>query len=973
MYGIEEQKILSLNHKLEQLVNRFPKIFDSFIFKDRDRLLAFFEPEFIHKRSVDHLLRFITSLYIKKKNLLKILPYSSKTRFIEVRFLPTKLDFPFVSKRVIGVLVQISLNNRYELFDQDHLLKALQSFIPHLRIVKGSIYSFQAPQDSIKTIYVEFEKTGNLFLTLKERQLLLNEVREEIANRVERLVPAVFMTRNQEEILRNILTLSQEIQLPTDCPQVMISFETQKAEEFVFNLIYVRIENRNSLPIENLLNQKAQFGVWTLERKQLVKYLNQHSIFAYVFRILLPPVGFIVRNDGALNFFSARTHIANHLKMCMGEFRDFNGGILIKQEETLLSLKQHLPEVMSEMIENLYYSITPIEMQAILGLNLLKTMVTLFLKILEIPFLSDSPYIIENRTTENRLLVMLRILNKDLYEIAKEHLLSFEFPEAIEASLFLSIQNSYVFGYIIDANDTQFTRRFLDSLKQLLQFWMKEINKQQVLRLTLENSVSSFDPRIGGDSVSAMVLKMLFEGLMRINAEGNLENAIAEKIEISPDSKTYLFHLRQSVWSNGLILTSHDFEYAWKKILSPNFDTVFAYLLYAIKNAKAAKRGLIPMSEVGIESVHDYLLKIELENPSPHFLECLTLPYLAPIPRNIDINEPNWPLEEGDHYICNGAFIISKNNKNNYILSKNPLYWDKDKIYLDKVLVNTSYHHSQAYDIFSKNVTHWLGGPLGTWDDRFKPEETDELIVYQDNGVFWCNCNTQHPLLKNKKIRRALSYAIDREQLLNTIPYYNKPAYSLLPAIHSQIMLPFPYQTDQEIRELFLEGIQETGISLSNLPSLTICYTSLSAYGKAVADFLRHSWKTILGIDVIPVGYDYKHLFQKPISGNFEFILTRWQPWINDPFYTLNCLKDSEEPVNFSRWSHPLFQNLLTQAEQEKDPRKQNDLLAQIERLLQEESPIIPLFQTYYQSMKKKSLSLTPNHILLDFKWARFI
>jgi oligopeptide transport system substrate-binding protein len=968
-----EDKLLALDNKLKKQINRFPRSFDLSIFKEKSRLLAFFDQEFVRKRSLEHLFKLLSAMHIKKKSLLRIIPHSQKNRCLEVRLIQSKLQYPFVSKWVIGTLVQISLNNRYELFDQDQLLKAVQKIIPQLRLVKGSVYIFQAPDDPVKTIYCEFEKTGNQFFTLSELAILKRRLQEEIAIRVERLVPSVFMTRNQEEILRNILTLSQEIEKVTDWPQVMISFETQTVEEFVFNAICIKAESYNTPSIDNLIKQKMPFCTWVLERKQLVKYLDEHQpIFAYIFRILLFPHPSILRSDGSLNFFAARQKIVNALNGCIGEFRDFNGGILIKQEETLLTLRQAFPDIDQELIENIFYSIAPIEMQAILPLNVLKDLVQLSLSIAEAPFVESTQYLLQSQKKAHLYFVIVRVANGALYEIAKDHLMSFDFPDAIQASLAIPIKDSHIFAYLLETDDVELHDRFLSSLEKLLLFWSQEVKKQQILRLSLEYPVKSLDPRIGGDGISAMFLKMLFEGLMHMGPDGVLENGLAERIERSDDKKSYLFHLRPSVWSDGTPLTSYDFEYAWKKILSPRFNTAFAFFFDAIKNAKLAKLGIVPMNQVGIQALDDHTLKVELEYVSPNFLEYLAMPFFAPICRQVDINEPNWPYEEGERYICNGAFTLVKNHQNNYVLVKNPRYWDKDKIHLDKVFVTYS-HHSQSYELFSQNKIHWLGEPTGSWDNSFKPSPTDEIITHKGHEIYQCTCNTKHPLLKNRKIRTALSQAIDRDFLVHSIQYFNKPAYSPLPLPHSKIVQAPPPVDLEKVKQLFLEGLEETGFSINKMPLLTISYTGATSYGKAVAESLKQQWSDKLGLTTAPEGCDYKILFSKLTSADFHFTLNRWQPWANDPFYTLNCLADPEDPLNFCKWSHPIFQQLLKQAHQEIDDVKRDALLLKIEEILVEEMPMIPLFHTYHKSIKKKALILTPNHSLLDFKWARFV
>ncbi|HEX2579643.1 MAG TPA: peptide ABC transporter substrate-binding protein [Rhabdochlamydiaceae bacterium] len=968
---METDKLKILDQTLSDLISRFPQQLEPAIFKDKDRLLAYFDHEFLRKRSVKHLIRLLTAQYLKKKKLLGMIHLSPKNRSIELRIMPTKLEFPFTSKWVIGILVQLSLGGRYELFDQMQLLKAVQKIMPDLTIVKGSVYLFQGADDGMKTVYAEFERHGNHVFTLTEIKALKHSLENELLNSVERLVPTVFMTRNQEEVLRNILTLSQQIEHGSDLPQVMISYESQTTEELIFTVICVRPESLDAISIDTFLKQKSSFSQWILERKQLVKYLEQHQpICAYIFRVLLTPHPSILRNDGSLNFFAARQKIGSYLRLHIGEFRDFNGGILIKQEETLHSLKLALPHVPPERIEDAFYAISPIEMQAILPLSTLAVLIQLLMDAFELPLSNSSDYVFKSSVKDSLLLALVRIPNGTFYELARDHLLSIDLPDVKQASLSLAMNDSFVFGYLLETENIHLQERFLDSLEKLLAYWGSEVKKQQVLCLSLENTIFSLDPRIGGDSISACFLKMLFEGLMRIGSDGTLEKGIAEHIDISPDRKTYLFTLRSSFWSDGSPLTSYDFEYTWKKTLTPRFNTAFAYLLYQIKNAELAKKGMVDMSQVGVHALGDRLLKVELEYPSSSFLEFTAHPLFAPICKQVDINAPNWPQEEGPRYVCNGGFKIEKNQKDSrYVLIKNGHYWNKEKIYLERVLIASS-HHTQSYEMFNQNKIHWLGAPWGTWEKHFKPGSHDEALTFPDQGVYWCICNTKHPFLKNRKIRQALSLAIDRLKLLETIEYFKKPAYSPLPASHSQIDKHPLFETENE-KTLFKEGLEESGYSTSTIPHLTIDFTQRTIFGKPSVDFISSQWKKKLGLSTTIQGHDYKMLLSNIVSGDFQVALIRWQPWVNDPFYTLNCFANPNEPMNLSKWSHPEVQKLLHESQLETNDEKRKSLLYQVEELLIREMPIIPLFESCYQFMKKKNLVFTPNHTLMDFKWAR--
>src|ERR1700722_13941336 len=152
-------------------------------------------------------------------------------------------------------------------------------------------------------------------------------------------------------------------------------------------------------------------------------------------------------------------------------------------------------------------------------------------------------------------------------------------------------------------------------------------SRTQKLRINLGAEPQALDPRTVREVKDQAIMRMLFEGLTRVNREEKPELALAKEVEISPDLTPYTFHLRPSQWSNGEAVTGTDFVYAWKKVLDPQFPADNAFQLYVIKNAKAAKQGLISLDEGGVQAVSPLTLKVELEQPTPFFLELLSLPY----------------------------------------------------------------------------------------------------------------------------------------------------------------------------------------------------------------------------------------------------------------------------------------------------------------------------------------------------------
>ena len=114
---------------------------------------------------------------------------------------------------------------------------------------------------------------------------------------------------------------------------------------------------------------------------------------------------------------------------------------------------------------------------------------------------------------------------------------------------------------------------------------------EKVLRLNLQDEPMSLDPRGSDRRASRVVVKMLFEGLTRLTADSKPQLAMARSMSVSPDGLTYTFELHPALWSNGERVSAHDFEYGWKGMLAPDFDSQFANGLYVLKNAEEAKRG----------------------------------------------------------------------------------------------------------------------------------------------------------------------------------------------------------------------------------------------------------------------------------------------------------------------------------------------------------------------------------------------
>jgi hypothetical protein len=122
-----------------------------------------------------------------------------------VRYAKTTLNFHFGSKPVLGLIICISILDKYDFIEEDHIEQAARSIIPGIQIIKDSFYTYQGINDPVRSLYVELEKIDGTEFTRHELTLLKKELEEEIKRRIETLVPSIFMIRNEEETMRNIL------------------------------------------------------------------------------------------------------------------------------------------------------------------------------------------------------------------------------------------------------------------------------------------------------------------------------------------------------------------------------------------------------------------------------------------------------------------------------------------------------------------------------------------------------------------------------------------------------------------------------------------------------------------------------------------------------------------------------------------------------------------------------------------------
>lgn len=478
------------------------------------------------------------------------------------------------------------------------------------------------------------------------------------------------------------------------------------------------------------------------------------------------------------------------------------------------------------------------------------------------------------------------------------------------------------------------------------------------LRLAFNAPPTTLDPRKSGDFISSTLICLIYEGLTRSLPGGEVEPALAEKIEVSPDGLTYTFTLRKSHWSDGHPVTAYDFEKSWKQILDPSFASPSAFLLFPIKNAEKAATRELGVETIGIQAKDDRTLRVELERPTPFFLSLTAFPLLLPAPAH---------LEQISGDVSNGPFLIEKHLSNRTLyLRKNPNFWNRTNISLDSIEIQMISDENTALQMFERGEIDWLGAPLA-------PLPPDSLHALQDKLQFipmaastLIAFNTQEFPFKHPNLRKALSLCLDRERIVSEITLAGQiPASrSLPPSLFDKPLKPLFKRPDLiKARALFDETLEKLGCTSSDFESITLYYKP-GQVDKRLAQVLQREWKEALGFTMKIEQIDPKTHWERLHLREYKIALGAWIAQFHDPINLLDRYRLASNQKNFAGWENPHYQALLEEAAQELDRDKRLEILARAEEIFGEELPILILYHWSSPSLASpglKSIGTTPS------------
>jgi oligopeptide transport system substrate-binding protein len=466
--------------------------------------------------------------------------------------------------------------------------------------------------------------------------------------------------------------------------------------------------------------------------------------------------------------------------------------------------------------------------------------------------------------------------------------------------------------------------------------------KKNTLNLCFNKSPLTIDPRKSGDFVSSNLIVLLFRGLTELNPNGSISLSLANSIEVSSDKKTYTFHLKNTTWSDGTKITAQDFKNSWQKVIDPAFPAYCSHLFYCIKNVEKIIKKQLPLSTAGLYVKDDNTFVVELEHPTPYFLSLVSFCAFYPYPTH-NIN------------VYSGPFILKKwHNNNEIILVKNNLYWNKNNIKLSGIHIYIITDENTAMQMYENKEIDILGSILSPFPiDSIKTLTThNQLTFYPIGATSICAFNVEKTPLNNANLRKALSLAIDRPNIVKNICQLHEIcATNLTPTIISKnreknkIAPPQPMYDPMQAQQYFIKALSELKKTANDI-HLTLSYTN-SPLHKKMAETIQQSWQKLFHIKLHLEQLDEKNMFQKCHHHLCQIALRSIIAQYNDPMNFLERFKYKNQPKNFSNWQNDKFIKLLDKSYCV-NTKMRKKMLQQAEKLLINEMPIAPIYHFNY-------------------------
>ena len=493
-------------------------------------------------------------------------------------------------------------------------------------------------------------------------------------------------------------------------------------------------------------------------------------------------------------------------------------------------------------------------------------------------------------------------------------------------------------------------------------------SKQQELRLSASAPLDTIDiSKATGYGQTGNV----FESFYRLGKNGQPTAGLAKKATVSADGLTWTFTLRNAKWSNGDQITAQDFVYSWRRSLTPKTASPYAYLFSGVKNADAITKGKLPVEQLGIKALDNKTVEISLEKPIAYFKVLMAYPLFGPQNQKVVEKYGKKYATNSKYMVYSGPFVIKDwtGTSDKWSFQKNPNYWDKKQVKLDKISYKVVSNPNTGYELYQQDKLDMT--PLSSQQvknyknsSEFKqyPYSYVAFLAYNFNATNAANKKA----LNNQNIRRALSLALDRKVLTKKVfgdgsqvptgfvanDLAKNPQTGVDFAKEQAVTKTVAYDANLA-KKYWRKGLTETG--LKEL-TFNILASSDTPTNDALTQYLQSQYTKVLpGLKVKVQNIPGKSALERARKGEFDIYVSGWGGDFNDPITFLQ-IPLTGTSYNYGNYSNSEYDRLIAKATNEDANDKLarwNDLVAAA-KLFNSQQGVSPLYQQTTAYLQKK-------------------
>ncbi|WP_213865219.1 ABC transporter substrate-binding protein [Vibrio crassostreae] len=476
-----------------------------------------------------------------------------------------------------------------------------------------------------------------------------------------------------------------------------------------------------------------------------------------------------------------------------------------------------------------------------------------------------------------------------------------------------------------------------------------ELAKVQELVRGNGTEVATLDPHKSQGVPESHVIRDLLEGLVNQDGDGNTIPGVAESWETT-DNKTFTFHLRKNAkWSNGDPVTANDFVYSFQRAVDPLTASPYAWYMEYTKmaNAKDIVAGKKDKSELGVKALDDYTLEVTLDTAVPYFVMMMGHTTVKPVHKaTVEKFGDQWTKPE--NFVGNGAFVPNQWVVNERLeLVRNENYWDNEHTVLNKVTFLPIENQVAEMNRFLSGELDFTYEVPNEHFRRLQKEYPEDVNIKGNLCTYYYQFNAQKAPFDDVRVRKAMSYAMDRDIVTKAIlGQGQKPAYFLTPEITAGFDPVTPEYGQLSQKERIAEAkrlLEEAGYTKSNPLEFSLLYNT-SENHKKLAVAIASMWKKELGINAKLENQEWKSYLDSKDTGNFDVARAGWCGDYNEASSFLTLMV-SQNTTAGQHYKSAEYDKVIDKALSSTSEEERTKLYIEAEKLLAKDMPIAPVYQ----------------------------